>query len=294
MPSRLGVGLILLFWAATLGYVGYRDVWPRLFADAPPPVAIDLVDEATPQLPVKWGVYRGDQKVGALATKTEYVPADDTFRFTSTYTNLKLDTLGVTFSVPKLVTAVRVDRDGRLREQHMDGELKAALGPVDVGGAAAKVDARVEAGQLVGRVKLTGLGEPVDHPLEPVPVPDGQVLNPLMPVNRLRDVRPGQRWTIRAVDPLRDSLTVMLREVAKKSHVAAGSLPQRESRELIAEVRSAAEELDRKGYPKVWCWVIEYRGEEVQARTWVSRDDGRVLRQEATGFGEQLRFDRED
>ena len=40
--------------------------------------------------------------------------------------------------------------------------------------------------------------------------------------------------------------------------------------------------------------MIEYRADEVQARTWVSTADGRVLRQEASGFGERLRFDRQD
>jgi hypothetical protein len=120
------------------------------------------------------------------------------------------------------------------------------------------------------------------------------VLNPMMPVRRLRDVQPGRRWVIREVDPLRDAVSILLREAAKDSQVALSALPRPENRELLAEVRPTPEKLVRDGGQAVECWVIEYRGEDVAARTWVSVADGRVLRQEAAGLGEQLRFERED
>jgi hypothetical protein len=300
MPSRLGVALILLFWLGTTALVGYREVWPRLFADGPPPIRIDLADEAAQTLPTRWTVYRGDQKIGTLTTRMEYVPADDTFRSVSTYGQLKFEFGVATIELPRLETVVRVGRDGELREQHMSGELRAKAGPLELGKASAEVSGAVEGGRLVGRcvVRLPP-GNPtptVDRPLDPVPVPGGQVLNPMMPVNRLRDVRPGRRWVVREVDPLRDALGVLFREALKQSEskLAATALPAPGSRELIAEVRSAPEWLDRKGGERVECWVIEYRGEEVQARTWVSTADGRVMRQEATGMGEKLRFERED
>ena len=37
------------------------------------------------------------------------------------------------------------------------------------------------------------------------------------------------------------------------------------------------------------CWVIEYRGDELAARTWVACRDGKVLRQEAFEKGETAR-----
>jgi hypothetical protein len=298
MPSRLGVGLILLFWFATTTYVAHREIWPRYFSHGPPPLRIDLADEAAQALPTHWDVYRGDQRIGKLTTRMQHVDEDDTFRFVNTYTGLTFDFATVSLEVPKLDTTVRVTRTGELREQQMNGTLrgvvKTRLGATAVAEASAEVSGVVQGGQLVGRCRITSPVGNIDRPLDPVPVPQGQVLNPMMPVSRLQDVQPGRRWVIREVDPLRDALNVLFREVLKSSEVMASALPQPGSRELIAEVKSSPELLERPGREPVECWVIEYRGDEVQARTWVSTADGRVLRQEASGFGEQLRFDRQD
>ena len=91
MPSRLGIGFIVLFWLAATAHVGYREVWPRFFSDGPPPLRIDLADEAAQTVPTYWDVYRGDQRVGKLTTRMQYVPEDDTFRFLNTYMNLTLE-----------------------------------------------------------------------------------------------------------------------------------------------------------------------------------------------------------
>lgn len=299
MPSRVGVGFILLFWLGTAALVGYREVWPRLFSDGPPPLRIDLADEAAQAVPARWAVYRGDEQVGTLITKMEYVGSDDTFRFVNSYRNLKFD-FGklVGIEVPQLETVVRVTRTGDLREQQMTGELIAKFGGVEIGRATAEVTGVVRNGQLVGQCKIKSPLSNIDQPLEPVPVPAGQVMNPMMPVSRLRDVQPGRRWVIREVDPLREAMDVMLREVAKKSGQDSKlleMLPKGDrDRELLAEVKGSPEKLTRKDGTEVECWIIEYRRDDTQARTWVSKDDGRVLRQEASGFGEKLRFERED
>jgi hypothetical protein len=63
---------------------------------------------------------------------------------------------------------------------------------------------------------------------------------------------------------------------------------------LTAEVLSQPQTLTWQG-KDVECWVIEYRGDDDStARTWVSKKDNKVLRQEAFGMGEQLRLQRED
>ena len=298
MPSRLGIGFIVLFWLAATAHVGYREVWPRYFSDGPPPLRIDLADEAAQTVPTYWDVYRGDQRVGKLTTRMQYVPEDDTFRFLNTYLNLSVEFGAVSLEMPKLDTTVRVTRSGDLREQQMTGllrgMLKTKLGAVSLAEATAEVTGVVQNGQLVGRCKITSRLGNIDRPLEPVPVPQGQVLNPMMPVSRLRDVQPGRRWVIREVDPLRDALNVLVKEVLKSSEVAAGAIPQPGGGELIAEVQSSPEKLERPDKEPVECWVIEYRGDEVQARTWVSVADGRVIRQEASGFGERLRFERQE
>ncbi len=293
MPSRLGIVGILLFWLATTAYVVHREVWPRYFADPPPAIQIELSDEATQALPARWTVYRGSQKVGSLTTWMDYAPADDTFWFRSKYNNLELDfelpaAGSITLSVPDLETAVRVTRAGKLREQTMTGKLQAKLGSVSLGQATADLHARVENDELVGRFQvkppaILGIA-PIDRPLHPVPVPAGQILNPMLPLNRLRDVKPGKRWVIYLNDPLKDSFAAAFPMLGKQ-----GTGPK----DLIAEVRSSPEKLTVKGV-EYDCWVIEYRSNETAAKTWVSVADGRVLRQEATGFEEKLRFERED
>jgi hypothetical protein len=78
-----------------------------------------------------------------------------------------------------------------------------------------------------------------------------------------------------------------------KKKPAAVTLPP--APELLAEVLREPVTLDRPGGP-VACWVIEYRSEDppILARTYVARDDGRVLRQEASSGGDRLRFERQD
>lgn len=300
MPSRPALLGILLFWLLTTGFVVRRDVLPRLFADAPPPLLIDLADEATQQAPTFWTVTRGGQKVGRLGTRMKYEAETDAFRFVSTYSDLKIDfdagkLLQLAVQVPSLETTTTVGRAGDLRAQEVHAKLAAKLGGVKVLEATADVTGRVENGRLVGSCKLVSPVGAVDEPLEPTPVPAGQVLNPLLPVNRLQDVWPGRRWLIREVNPLADAVDALLRQVAKQSQVAAGLLPPRtERRELVAEVLATPEDIPRSEGPAVSCWVIEYRGDDVAARTWVSRADGRVLRQQARMGDEVVRFERED
>lgn len=294
MPSRLGIVGIVLFWLATTAFVVNRDVVPRLLAGGAPPLRIDIADEATQAVPVRWSVYRGPAKVGSLYTRMEYVPADDTFWFTSNYRDLAFDFGSVSVVVSEMQNAVRVTRTGDLREQNMAGKLALKIGGVVLATATADVAATVTDGVLNGHCKVTSPLGKVDKPLDPTPVPGGQVLNPMMPVNRLRDVRPGKRWVVRENDPLREAMAAAFRDVAKQGgQVAALAAGGAANRELLAEVLAEPESVSVKG-TETPCWVIAYRGEEIAARTWVSVADGRVLRQEASGMGEVLRFEREE
>ena len=297
MPSRFGVGFILLFWLGTMSYVGYHDVLPWFFATAQPP-HVDPADEATPPVTIRWAIYRGDERVGSLATRTEFVPIDGTYRYVKTYRDLKFDfgkLIGV--RIPQLITTMRMTRAGELLEQTMTGEMQATFGGVNMGTATAEITGTVRDGHLHGHCKIKSPISNIDQPLEPVPVPTESVLNPLMPVGRLHDVRPG-RWTVREIDPLSDAVNVLVREVAKKSaqesKLLEAMLGRRESHELLAEVKETPERLTRPDGSEVLCWVIEYRREDAQARTWIGKSDGRVWRQEASGFGEKLRFEREE
>jgi hypothetical protein len=270
MPSRLTVFIIVTAWLAITGYVIHRDVWPRYFGDAPPPLQIDLADEATQLAPTRWTIYRGETAMGTLTTRMQYQAEDDTFRFTNSYAKLAFDlgqgkTLGLTLEIPRLETTIRVSRTGDLREQTMSGELKAKMGPLELGQAGAEVRGKVVGGQLLGRClvryPLSSVNPTIDRELEPVAVPAGQVLNPMMPLNRLRDITPGKRWVIREVDPLKDAINTLLREMLKDSKVNIAAMPASSGQELIAEVLSDIETYTPKLGPPVPCRIIEYRGE---------------------------------
>src|SRR4051794_7256085 len=296
MPSRPPVAAILAFWLGTAGLVFYRDAWPRLFGSGPPPIAIDLEDEARSSAGaatgIQWRLMRGDQKIGRLTTRMVHVDADDTFQFTSKYSGVQLDFGSVRVQIPELTTTVRVTRSGDLREQSMEGKLSAQL---NVGGryvpladSEAKVEGRVEGGRLLGRCDLkTPLG-PINRDLDPVPVPSGHALNPLQPVSRLADVHPGRRWVVQEVNPIEVALGALIKGQLDQHGVG---LPERKREPLVAEVLSSPKTTRWKD-EDVSCWVIEYRRGDATARTWVRRSDGKVLRQEALLMGERLAIER--
>jgi hypothetical protein len=289
MPSRSAVAVILAFWLATSGFVAYRDVWPRLFASGPPPVAIELADEARQNVPAKWTLYRNGQKVGRLTTLMKYLDAEDAFQFTYRYTELKLEQAGVTLEVSEAVSDVHITRDSTLKSESLAGKVKVSVlglagqGTVDVRGVVAN-------GLLTGRAELKSDLGTFAGDLDPVPVKRGeQPLNPLQPVNRLH-VRGGMQWAVFESNPLHDAVFDLL----QKEVPGVGSLYQKKAKEsLVAAVDSSPQVLSWQGQD-VPCWVIEYRRAEPVARVWVRTSDGKVLRQEVSEKGESVTFERED
>ena len=286
MPSRPVVALIVLFWTATLGLAFYRDLWPRITASGPPPIAVDLTDEATQYLPIKWKVLRGGKPIGTLTTKLAYQDADDTFEFTSQYKDLRFDVGTMSVVFPDVTTRTRVTRSGSLREQSMTGKLR--LGDLQ---AEAKVEGRNENGVFVGRCEITSPLFNLKSDLAPVPVKDGQALNPLQPVNRIAGIRPGQHWFVHEIDPLGQALAALFKEKFGQGL----SLPESRKEALEARVGDSPESLIwGKSREEAACWVIEYRSGEARAKTWVRVSDGKVLRQEATLLDDRISLEREE
>ena len=286
MPSRPIVALIVLFWAATLGLVFQRDLWPRITASGPPPIAVDLTDEATQYLPIKWKVLRGGKPIGTLTTKLAYQDADDTFEFTSQYKDLRFDVGAMQVVFPDVTTRTRVTRSGSLREQSMTGKLR--LGDLQ---AEARVEGRNENGKFVGCCEIASPLFNLKSDLAPVPVKDGQALNPLQPVNRIAGIRPGQHWFVHEIDPLGQALAALFKEKFGQGL----SLPESKKEALEARVADAPESLVwGKSREEAACWVIEYRSGEARAKTWVRASDGKVLRQEATLLDDRISLEREE
>ena len=141
MPPPLGIAFVLLFWVVTTGLVAYRDVWPRYFSSGPPPIVIDVADEAGQLASLRWLILRDGRKVGSLTTDMKYVEADDTFRFVHTYRQVTIHVMGVEVSTPELVETTRTTRTGDLRGQSLDGRIDAA---VRTGGLDLALSARVK------------------------------------------------------------------------------------------------------------------------------------------------------
>lgn len=287
MPTRPVVALIVAFWIATAGLVFYRDLWPRIAASGPPPIAVDLSDEATQYVPIKWKVLRGDKKIGDLTTRLAYQDADDTFEFTSQYKDLRFEVSTMMIAFPDVTTRTRVARSGTLLEQSMTGKL--TLGDMH---ATMTVEGRNKNGTFVGRCEIVSPLLNLKSDLAPVSVTDGQALNPLQPVNRIVNIRPGQRWLVREIDPLGEALAALFKEKIGKQGFA---LPEKEKEPLFAEVGANPVTLTwGKLREEASCWVIEYRSGEARARTWVRVSDGKVLRQEASLMGDRIALEREE
>jgi len=291
MPSRPAVALIVVFWLVVTGYVAYRDLWPVLFASGPPPVAIDLADEAAQNVPTRWTITLNGQKAGRLVTQIRYIDADDTFRFTHDYKQLRYAIGNTVVVVPELRSVERITRAGDLREQSAEGTMELYQGEIKLGDVTAKVVGTVAEGQLtaVCDLKLTFAGgTPLtfNRTLPPVPVPSGQPLNPLQPLNRIADLHPGRRWAIARNNPLDDALGALGKEFGVNP-------PPASNEPLIGEVLAQPRDLDWRG-KLVSCWVIEYREAEPVARTWVRVSDSKVLKQEAFKKGEQLSIERDE
>jgi hypothetical protein len=105
---------------------------------------------------------------------------------------------------------------------------------------------------------------------------------PLHPVNRIAGLRPGQQWHVSMVNPLSD----LLRAAAENYLPGIDAImPAARPAEMTAEVLPQRVELSWAGRT-VKCWIIEYRGDDETARTYVLSaperlEDGLVLRQEA-------------
>lgn len=295
MPSRMMIVAIVLFWFAVIGLVVCREVMPFFATDAPPAVMIDFSDEATHRFPAQWGVYHGSKRLGTLGTQMTHDRATENYIYTSTYNQLEFTTRSITISAPKLTLTTTVTRDGAMVKQTVKGAVAvggAFLGPLKLHATLA-TEGIVSGGVMSGRTTVKSDWLNLDEPLEPVPVPAGQVLQPLQPMNRLRGVQPGRQWVIHEVNPLGDAVARMVRKMAKDQ--GAGSLfPAAAVRpEIVATVRSKPVDFAFRN-SLIACWVIDYRKDQATASTWVVVADGKVLRQEARLFDEVLRLERED
>ena len=127
------------------------------------------------------------------------------------------------------------------------------------------------------------------------------VLNPLLPINRLIGLRPGQHWRLRLFDPLVDALAAALPGAKPELRfLDAQVLSEPQVITWLKKIRDAEEkrfstqikiEDDQE---EVSCHVTEYREQgQVVGRTWSRASDGLVLRQETKLDGDQWTLERQ-
>jgi hypothetical protein len=234
-----------------------------------------------------------------IHTQVIYHEEDDTFAFHSDLRrslDLKF-AFFATLRVKHLSNEFRVQRNGDLVATRTDLEAVVEAGShMPFAGALpegekfslrARVQGTVRDGTFVARGWVDSpFTKQQDFTLEPVPVSGGAaVLNPLHPVNRLVNVRPGQSWRMPLVDPLADAV----RQTLPKGAGFLNTQPTYLNAEVLHERKTLTWQKQ-----EVTCLVIEYRGDhDFTARTWVRESDGLVLRQEATQGGETLTLERE-
>lgn len=275
MPSRSIVAAILLFWAGTTGWLIYSEVSNQYGTGAPPHFAIDLVDEATNKAgrEVSWTIFRQGEKIGVAKTSVNYEEADDSFELRSDVGPLDLGKSNP-FRFEELISKYRMTREGSLLGVHMMLNVKFKIG-VDV---KVTLEGNVEKGSFGPKIQVDSsvLGT---HTFDVPPVPvraQASVLNPLHPVNRITGLVPGATWRMPLVNPVRDALASLVPSSSPTLTVLdARVLPELVVLEMEDKRGSST---SKRRYD---CYVIEYEGEGMNARTWVRASDGLVLQQDA-------------
>jgi hypothetical protein len=267
MPPRFVILAIIAFWLATTAWLIHREILPALQSGEPPPYSIDLADEVSAQT-ISWKVLQEGKEIGTVHTIVRRQP-DRTFRLEGDFKPQRQLEL-FTVNIRHLRSWYAVTRGGDLRELSVELKLIFRNKAFEL-----RVDGKVENGVFKPDVRLDGKDiEGFALPkLNPVAVAGhGNVLNPLHPLNRLKGLRAGQRW----VQPMFDPLSV-----------AVSSLFSPPLSQLHAEVLPGMLLWEGAEVP---CWKIEYRqqSDKVAARTWVRREDGLVLQQEASHAGMEL------
>ena len=289
MPPRWVSAVIILGWITAIGWLFRVELWPSLEPGAPPPIMVDLFDEAqTEKVPIRWIVSENGEKVLTARTSVEHRGRENDFILRAIYEpreppNGNLN--GLRPRIRHMNSAYRVTPEGQLLgltvEIEMDVFILLSILHCDV-----RIWGDVQGGHFVPKLEVQWPGQQLTPTLQPVPVSSqGSVVMLLHPVNRITGLRPGQSWRVPMFDPVGDSLATIS---GGKGRI----------RFLRAKIRPHVEIMNwnRTDIP---CLVIDYQEENalqqdrITAETWVSEADGRVLKQVAKMSDSQWVMERE-
>jgi hypothetical protein len=275
MPPRFLTIAIIAFWLSMTGWTLYKDVWPHFLPDNPPPFTIDLSDEAQPKGPnhIIWSVsVNGEEGAFHLETWVRYLPKEDLFELNSDMWPVLFAGTGIK-EIAKfgMISKVVVSRDGKLVSLNL---ILTPPEPPKNDKVHIQLIGEIKGGLLIPRILIPDRN--IDKTFDPVPIKaHGSVLNPLQPVNRLPNLKPGQRWRMPVVDPVAQAFESMV-------PLGGGYV-----RTFDAEVLPELMNLTWKN-EEVACQVIQYTGDDASGKTWVRAKDGLVLQQEVSISGKTL------
>jgi hypothetical protein len=279
MPSRWVSAAIVVAWVASAAWLFHQELWPSLEPDAPPPITIDLIEEAqTEKVPIRWRVTRDGVVALTARTSVYHRPKENDFTLRALFEPREaLPEPGRTpaplpFRISRMSSEYRVTPEGRLLGVDVRIVIKKTL-PQEFD---AHVWGEVADGQFRSHCEFESLllGK-VARELPAVAVSSqGSVVQPLHPLNRIGGLKPGQAWRVPVIDPLGEALGSL------------GGGGEGRVRFLRARVRPQAEVMQWSG-ADTRCLVIDYEDENrfqddrMSGRTWVREEDGFVLKQEA-------------
>jgi hypothetical protein len=322
MPPRwLTLGIIVL-WVGMTGWLFVREYWPQLQPGQPPPIRIELADEAQNNIPIRWSIFKDNELEPRGYARTainfreknhKQVRTADEWEF-ELWGEFKLwktkDTKGQADFIVK--NQYRVTREGELREFQSKVSInwKTKI-PVPVTPAAESAERfnqdDNEQSQAIEVLELSGevrdnfcyarmtVSQEVNKYVDIVPI-----LKPFVAFFE-REIKP-------VAMPKRATMLNPLEPVHKLAKVRKGQhwrVPMVDPlsvfvqgsprlQYLNAEVLQETEWI-KWGTHKdpVPCLVIKYQGDDVSGYTWVQEEDGLVVGQEITQHGDTLRLMRD-
>jgi hypothetical protein len=297
MPPRLVVAAVVVGWLATIGWLAHDKWLPWLRPADEPAFVVEMADEVAPEH-FSWTVYRKDKRIGSAETR--FAPRKDgTFEMTTRLRELELDYGSLAHvKMPVFATTRQVTRAGEL----IALDAKATM-QVKSFGTEIKIDAtikgHVEGDQFAGECEYDYGGGKATYALEPIRLVSKNAFSPLQPGQKYPPLRPGQTWRATNIDPVNDALEGAMRQVIARLLADAfqGKSPialptTKRPTELLARVQADTETVTTRDRTYS-CRVIVFEGGDLKARVWVDVTDGRVVRQEAGGYGETLVLQRD-
>jgi hypothetical protein len=215
MPVRSAVAAIILFWLAAMSWLFYREIRPRLWPNEPPRLTFTLEDEAQrAKAPQQWELIWNGVDLGYTESHVDYDQRDDTFALNSVIKLWTEDRGKGGRPVVVIELMYRVTRETELREIAATATTRDKALRAEIGGP-------VQGGMFRPHVRIcvpkNALIKNMDEDLDPIRVAErGYVLDPLEPMNRLPDVRPGQHWEMPLSTPADEIISGVGRQLLKR------------------------------------------------------------------------------